>query len=242
MRQEFYFFQTMIDLSKSLATTENAAAHMLDGTSLLNLAAFRDFVMERLGLRAETIKLFAPLHLRYVCKPQKLLFDHPEFYIANDYVTNTCAICYRDLTMVDVDLPPVVGDDGDEDDESVLDFSANYLAWLIQQCEIHKTWRFGVYRSRKGLHVFILHQVFESRDDRANFQLQLKCDFYYALFTYLRHGCSVRLNAKKGENLPLYHFVGFLGYGQTVPRLEQLMEFHTLLPPLFQHMGPSRMK
>jgi len=100
----------------------------------------------------------------------------------------------------------------------------------------------GIYRSRKGLHVFALHQIFKTREERAEFQLQLQCDFYYTLYTYLRRGCSIRLNPKSDDGWPMYRFVGFLGYGEEVQSLVKAMHFHEYLPSLFQNSGLSGMK
>jgi len=150
------------------------------------------------------VQLLAPQLIPYLCKPQRLLFDHPEFYIIHDYVTNTYALCTRDLTMIDVDCDQ-------EDAEAISTFRTTYLTWLIEQCEIHRDWKFGVYQTRKGFHVFVLHQICENAEERAQLQLQLQCDFYYTIFTYLIQGCCIRLNAKAKETLPLYPFVGFLG-------------------------------
>lgn len=111
------------------------------------------------------------------------------------------------------------------------------LDWLIKECEKNSDWRFCIYRSRNGLHVFVLHTIFDTCESRANFQLKLKCDFNYTLYTYMRKGCSVRLNAKEGESLPLYHFVGYLGQGKTISSLHNLVQLHEFLPNLFHNQG-----
>jgi len=125
--QKFHFFQTFLDLFDHLSETPPKS-------SLLRLNAFREFVLKEKGKTLETLQLFAPQFIPYLLKPQKLLYDHPEFYIINDYVTNTYAICFRDLTMVDVDCP---------DEQDILEFCADYLEWLIAECEKCRHWRLG---------------------------------------------------------------------------------------------------
>jgi len=246
--QPFYFFQTMIDLFEELHQSHGEEREKNKTSSLLKLSTFRNFILEKKGKNLDAVRLMTDNFLHFICKPQKLLYDHPEFYIATDYVTNTYVICFRDLTMIDVDLAEDLNvisknkpSQPEIDKEKVLEFCTSYLEWLIDECEHHKDWRFGIYRSRKGLHVFALHKVFE-REERCEFQLKLKCDFYYSLFTYMRRGCAIRLNRKKQDELPLYHFIGFLGSGETNPHLLELMYLHAKLPPHFQHLGLSGMR
>lgn len=224
--QQFRFFQRHLENNEQSPTRAR----------YIELISFRKFVLEKMGKTPETVKFMAPYFVDYLSRPQRLLYDQDDLYISQDYATNTYYIAFRDVTMIDVDSATVSSDATTSDE-----FCAEYLTWLIEQCVVHPEWRFAIYRSRKGLHVFPLHKVLD-RDERMATQLELQCDFYYTIYTYLLHGCSIRLNRKKKDSFPIYSFVGYLGTGPTVPYLDQMVQFHHELQYLFQDMGVSGMK
>lgn len=219
--QRFHFFQTKIDL----ANVEPCKAR------LLPLADFRKFVLETRGKTLETVKLLAPHFAKPLTKPQRLLYDADELYVAQDVCTNTYYVVMRDLTMVDLDCPR-----GGEDVDA---FRVSSLEKLVRVCQDYPEWRLAVYTSRKGLHVFVLHAI-HTVEERAQFQLDLDCDFYYVIHTLLLCGSSIRLNPKKDDDTPMYTLVGYPGTGVTVPYLDALVKFQERL--VFDEVGPCRMK
>ena len=71
--------------------------------------------------------------------------------------------------------------------------------------------------------------------------LDLDCDFYYVIYSYLR-GWSVRLNKKKQEtNDVLYGEITELGYGKTDPHLYKLTNLHINLVDVFKNVKPNLM-
>lgn len=220
MSQTFKFFNTFLDLKKLPRTAAGLMKHK----------EFREFVLESKGKTLETVKLMAPYLIPVLCKPQRLLYDADEYYIAQDTVTNTYYICFKELCMIDIDFHSDV-------DSHV----AKYIEWLNEQCEANPEWRLAVFRSRKGLHVFILHTLFPNKDDMVQFQHKLKCDFYYSIFTYLR-GTSVRLNCKSKDSQPLYSFICNVGNGREDEIATKLVKLHFQLQKTFIGVGRSQMK
>lgn len=242
LTQQFYFFNTLLELHKQLPAEPRPDDPIFS-------AEFRDFLFQENGKTLETLQMMAPYFLRPTCRPFQLLYDDPDLYIVFDCTAYTYYACFRNLTMIDVDISPLsITDQEDEQKndekraEHVLDSCSEYLKWLIQECEKHRDWRFAIFRSRNGLHVFPLHHSFtDALEERAEFQLSLKCDFYYALFCYLRHGCAIRLNPKPDEiadGQSIYQFVGFLGYGSTNPEILALVNLHIELTHLFHTPTP----
>lgn len=260
LTQQFYFFNTLLELHSQLTSQCASSSQTEAADAPIFSADFRDFIFQKNGKTLESLKMMAPYFLRAACRPFQLLYDDPEFYIVFDCTSYTYYACFRKLTMIDVDIfdektkkstantpkedITTTGHDAEGDRakhaEKVLDSCSEYLEWLVQECEVHRDWRFAIYRSRNGLHVFPLHRYFmDNRDERAEFQLSLKCDFYYSLFCYLRRGCSIRLNPKPDEITAdrggsIYQFVGFLGHGETIPELLALVELHIDLTDLFR--------
>ncbi len=206
MKQEFYFYQTFLAL-----TTRRPAFQ----SSLLYFSDFVTWIIESKGKTLENVKLLAPYVTSHVAKPQRLLYDCEDYYIAEDSSTATFYACFRDLVMVDVDFP--------SEDEC-----NHYFKWIIDKCDAHPDWRLVIYRSRNGFHIFPLHTKM-NEEEKALFQLELQGDFLYTVYTYIRQGSSIRLSPKDKEELPIYSLVGYLGNGKEIPELEALSELQANL-------------
>ena len=70
----------------------------------LDDASFRKFLLHQTGRTPELVKTIAPALQSKILKPQQLLHDDDDYYIATDMVTNTYYVCYRNLLMVDIDF------------------------------------------------------------------------------------------------------------------------------------------
>ena len=219
LTQNVHFFQSFINLKNNKSSQE----------SLLKHKEFRDFLLEKEGKTIKTVKLMAPHFISSISKPQRLLYDDPEYYVAQDTVTNTFYICFRRLCMIDVDFH-----EGDIEEQR-----NEFKRRLEGMCE--PTWKLAVYRSRKGYHVFPIHMLFDCREEMVEFQLRLGCDFYYSVFTYLR-GTSVRLNRKREDKFPLYKFDNFIGNGEADRDAMVLVKLHESLQAHFLSDGISKMK
>lgn len=149
--QEFLFFQSFLD---------NLEKEPPPKSTLLHLNDFRHFVLQKIGKTIDTVKIMAPYFLNcVVMKPQRLLFDHQNFYISLDYVTNTYYACFKDLTMIDIDYETEISTtkegetstsneiETDEREEKITIFCAEYLQWLVNECERNFDWRFAIFRT-----------------------------------------------------------------------------------------------
>lgn len=254
LAQTFHFFQSFLDIQM----------RGKNGDYLLKRPEFRDYVLETLGRTKEAIHIVSSYYCNYICRPQRLLFDCDEYYICHDFPSNTYYICMRDVTMIDIDFNHktdgggLVLDKSDVDDviddvddkieeqeaineQKVDAFRVEYIKWLVSECDQNRDWRFAIFWSRKGLHVFPVHTILQG-DNRIDMQLRLKCDFWYTIYTYLRMGSSIRLNAKANEQAPIYSFIGYLGHGQIDENLDAQVFLHYHLQGAFLDLGESRMK
>jgi len=153
----------------------------------------RQYIQKKYSAQHE---LLVPFTIQSMRKPQRLVYDADDYYIALDIMTHTYYMCFRTLLMVDIDqkeLPELPTNNGE--------------LW-----EVHET--------RRGYHVFALHKPYTYGSKEAmDLMLQMNCDVHYANYSALR-GWSVRLNRKKGdgEMLP-FKFHSYVGCGDHEPQL-----------------------
>jgi hypothetical protein len=114
-------------------------------------------------------------------KPQRILKDSKDFYVAVDVFTNTLYVCFRNLLMVDLDEPLELKD--------VIQLASRSLNAFM----IHKT--------KKGWHIFDVSKDWDgdyaSKESR-NVMKSMKCDANYIQYAIVRGWC-VRLNKKSNE-------------------------------------------
>jgi len=73
---------------------------------------------------------------------------------------------------------------------------------LINILKSHRQYRFRLYKTYNGYHVFITSELINYRDQIIfNLTRELKADIHYTLFAY-KTGFKIRLNAKKDRNEP----------------------------------------
>ena len=145
-----------------------------------------------------SVKILSYVMSHSLLKPQRLLLDDDDYYVAIDMYTNTYYICYRDLMMIDIDRYKSKDDTTDTLNDIKVKLS-NYPELF-----------FRIYSSRNGYHIFVINKSMNYKSDESiKLMYDLGCDYYYIVYSYLR-GWSVRLNKKKGEeNIDkLYSWVG----------------------------------
>lgn len=148
-----------------------------------------------------SVKILSRIMSHSILKPQRLLVDNDDYYVAIDLFTNTYYICYRDLMMIDIDRYKHI--DKDNQDIDILDEIKNKLKKYTE-------FFFRIYASRNGYHIFLINKSMDYKSDQSiQLMSDLGCDFYYIVYSYLR-GWSVRLNKKKGEESTdiLYTWIG----------------------------------
>lgn len=172
---------------------------------------------------SDNISNISKYFIHHFQKPQRLLFDCDDYYIAVDMYLNLYYICFKHLLMLDIDLYKT-------NDNNVLDK-------IKQFCEINKDYLFDVYKSRNGYHCFLISHISNYKDlNNIQLMLDLNTDFYYTIYTYLRGWC-VRLNKKKNENEnSIYKFVERIGYGKELSKQIEYVKKHLELLKQFENL------
>lgn len=130
----------------------------------------------------ETIKKLTPTFEKLITKPQNLIEDNNDYYVARDILTNTVYICFKNMLVLDIDIYKSVEDE-------------NEILQLLER----SGYTFRVYKTRNGFHAFCTSQTFDYSDKKTiDWMIRLKCDFFYAFYCHLRGFC-VRLNRKMYE-------------------------------------------
>ena len=188
---------------------------------------FKSFIIDKLGKTYETVKILSGNIVSGMLRPQRLIMDHDDFYIACDMMTNTYYICYRYLMMIDIDMFKLDTPDVD----------------ILKIFENDKSHQWMIYKSRSGYHAFLISERVPY-GTRLSVETMLKypCDFYYVIYSYLR-GYSVRLNPKKDEKGDVYEYLGTYGNVESCDtHLTNLVNFHIDMSKVFNNEGYSLMK
>ena len=188
-------------------------------------SGFRKMLTETQAKNYELVTLLAQSLKNCLNKPQRLIHDDEDYYIACDMHTNTYYVCYKSLMMIDIDY-----------------YKNNNIDNIRSECIRDNSKLFRIYKSRNGIHAFLISHSSTYTDPNAiNLMLDLDCDFYYTVYSYLR-GWSVRLNRKETDvSDELYNFIEDIGTGKPDERLEKLVNLHINLVPVFKDTSPNTM-
>lgn len=196
----------------------------------LSDSRFRVYLIKERGKTVELVKLITPSLINHIKKPQQLLHDDLEYYIAIDIYTNTYYVCYKRLMMIDIDF---YKSDIQQNIDEIITIFTDYA-------KQHKL-RFRLYKSRNGVHGFLISEFGDYKSDKyIQMMLDLQCDFYYIIYSYIR-GWSVRLNKKAVEEEMSYNFICDVGDSPTISLLENLTNLHINLLDVFKNVAPSKM-
>jgi hypothetical protein len=234
----FQYYLDMLDLDPTL--DPEIASGMKDPSYRRELTSH--------GLDPALVVELAPYVRSMLAKPQRLLADDDDFYVAIDQMTNTYYVCYRDLLMIDLD--------------NYKDPSAATIEERLQKlprcmCQLQGQicggdrgcgFVYRIFKSRNGYHVFLISH---SMDPKSELALKLAIDggsdYFYIIFSYLR-GWSVRLNTKMGEIVgdqeELYSYYADLRQGQLSDpivldsRQVKLVDLHLRLCQVFAKVEP----
>lgn len=183
----------------------------------MNNSSFREHLIEKEGYTTKIVKELASFLRSKMIRPQELCHDDDDYYIAIDRMTSTVYLCYRTLLMVDIDFYK----NGKEGKEYTVDE-------LMQQIKDYSQdkYTFAVYKTRNGLHAFLISEENSYKDDKSlQIMLDLNCDFYYIIYSYLR-GWSVRLNKKENDTPDIYSYIGIVGKKKPNKNLVKLVNLH----------------
>ena len=223
------FYETYLDL----VGQESEGSELFDESiPEIQESGFRKRLYETQKHNYELVKLISGAVKHTLLKPQRVLHDDEDYYIGIDMYTNTYYVCYKNLLMVDIDY---YKGDQDRSEEEILNTFRIY-------CQDHPDTLFQLYRSRNGIHGFLVSQYSDYKNpDHINLMLDLGSDFYYTVYSYLR-GWSVRLNKKTTDlSDTLYEYIGEIGTGKPIERLENQIKLHINLVDVFKDTGTNTM-
>lgn len=175
-----------------------------------------------------------------------LIEDTEDYYVALDQKTHTFYVAYRDLCLIDLDLHKL--DQGlhlntaavSQDQVTTFDV----YQWCCDHFP-HNQSAIEIYRSLHGYHLFLVDRPRPHDSlEQVSYMKSHGCDYYYAVFSYLRGYC-VRLNKKqyKEELDPIYQYCGFWGKQKNInQRLHCLTKYHFQLTERFRNAKPCLMR
>lgn len=247
------FYQTFIDILNAGPTTpakkieEAPRVEIVDDNKVdeaakkeqptmkqLARAQFRKLALAEHGKTIAMIKTLAPALSNAIRKPQRLLHDDPDYYVAIDCLTNTYYVCFKTLLMIDIDFYKDLGTV-----DAIVEKFRNYVK---QHDPTGTKLRFKLYKSRNGVHAFLVTRKSHYTDDAVlQLELDLESDFYYIVYSYIR-GWSVRLNKKAADTSDiLYEFICDVGDARADGHLLKLVDLHLNLVEVFKDTGVNSM-
>ena len=105
-------------------------------------------------------------------------------------------------------------------------------------CKKNPNLVFQIYESNGGVHGFLTSHSSDYKSKKSiDLMLDLDCDFYYTVYSYLR-GWSIRLNCKTKDIDPnLYKYIKTIGTGKEDKHLIKLTNLHINLITVFANVG-----
>jgi len=194
-----------------------------------------DFSSEKQTL--DNLLILKPYAAQRMQKEQRPIKDHFAFYLANDVMTNTYYICFKELMMLDIDC---------HDNREIS------IQLLKDHCESHPDHLFHLFKTKNGLHAFLMSHKRDYKNlDHISEMISLGSDFFYCLNAHTR-GWSIRLNRKIPEYLELmnpsntdtkliYEDLGQIGTGTVIPELQKLLAIHDFYVKKYNTTTPSHM-
>lgn len=220
------FYQSFLDLYKHQNDVANKKFANAD---------FRKYISEHERENKELFKEVSQSLIKYMLKPQQLIHDEQDYYIAQDMTTNTFYICYKNLMMIDIDF---YKEEIEENDK--ISIILNRVEEYVKKSKVKLN--FMIYTTRNGVHLFLVNRKCDYKNlDDIKIMLDLNCDYYYSVYSYIR-GWSVRLNRKKKDNEILYKYIRDVGNTNKKDKhLVKLVNLHINLLEVFKNENESLM-
>ena len=134
----------------------------------------------------------------YINKPQRIIKDEEDYYVAVDMRTNTKYICFKDLCVLDFDIS-----------EYQFTSKCEILEYL-EENELLQDIPYMRVETRNGYHIYLMDtpRSYDSLET-FDFLLQFKSDIFYKFYCYLR-GFSIRLNKKEFQEDDLFRNISLV--------------------------------
>src|SRR5579863_8787164 len=227
----YKFYQSYVDLLRLDYEFRKNGIPEFDNK--LRHSKFREFVVGKCGKSYKTIVKIAPIMRMGMLRPQRLLLDSDNYYLACDMITNTYYLCYKYLMMIDIDF--YKQSETPESGAEVIQKFQNDIRENPQNC-----WR--LYRTKGGIHAFLTSkEAMYSSKESIEVMLKFQGDFNYVIYSYLRGWC-VRLNRKQQEEKVVHDHIETIGNSSLeIPELVKLVELHLRFIKIFENEDPSIM-
>lgn len=163
--------------------------------SRLKVESFLEYFVNKYPLNYENVKMLSTGLQNYINKPQRVLCNNKNNYVAIDMYTNLYYICFKDLVVFDIDL-----------ENNNLFFKNMKKKYLINKFKNYDD-IFYLDETKNGFHIFLLNKRYHHTSKEAiEYMIEFGCDIKYIVCTYLRGFC-IRLN-KKNINDNMYIHCG----------------------------------
>ena len=149
----------------------------------------------------------------YLNKPQRLLKDNSNYYIAIDLLTNIKYICFKNFCILDFDI----NKNNFTNKNDILEYLDNNK--LLNNLVYYRV------ETERGYHIYLLDKPRLYSDiDTFYFLNNFKSDIYYKFYCYIR-GFSIRLSFKDNDNY-IYKSIKLINKNKIKPSIELLNLFN----------------
>lgn len=149
----------------------------------------------------------------YLNKPQRLLKDNSNYYIAIDLLTNIKYICFKNFCILDFDI-----------NKNNFTNKNDILKYLDNNKLLNNLVYYRV-ETERGYHIYLLDKPRLYSDiDTFYFLNNFKSDIYYKFYCYIR-GFSIRLSFKDNDNY-IYKSIKLINKNKIKPSIELLNLFN----------------
>jgi len=149
----------------------------------------------------------------YLNKPQRLLKDNSNYYIAIDLLTNIKYICFKNFCILDFDI----NKNNFTNKNDILEYLDNNK--LLNNLVYYRV------ETERGYHIYLLDKPRLYSDiDTFYFLNNFESDIYYKFYCYVR-GFSIRLSFKDNDNY-IYKSIKLINKNKIKPSIELLNLFN----------------
>jgi hypothetical protein len=205
---------------------------------------FRKYLLDTYGVNFHTIMEMEDIMRSGMLRPQRLITDTPNFYIACDMITNTYYVCYRNLMMIDIDFYKEVKETEVKETEVQVpeDQVTASKKLFLDDVKENPDHCWTLYRSKGGVHAFLNSKSMNYHTkETCELMLKFKADFNYVVYSYIRGWC-VRLNKKQKETHVIAEYLDKIGNeSKELPELTKLIALHLNLIDVFKNEDPCNM-
>lgn len=133
------------------------------------------------------INIICNFLIPYLNKPQRLIQDNKDYYIAIDMLTNIKYICFKDLCVLDFDI-----------NKNNYKCKDDILKYINNNSVLNNITYYRI-ETERGYHIYLIDKPRNySQIETFYFINQFDCDDYYKFYCYLR-GFSIRLSFKSND-------------------------------------------